>query len=457
MVNDAPLRFHRLTYLDQGDEVVVGRTDIDSYGAFPPDGAALLRRLETGTDPRQAADWYRAEFGEEVDLDDFLDTLRELDFLLGEAEAEDRDAGGAASRAVPLQWLGRALFSRPAWLAYVALLAAAVLACADRPVLLPRPGNLFFSPYALLVQLVVFVSQPVFMLLHEYGHVLAGRRLGLRTTLRISRRLYFVTFETALDGLVVLPRRSRLLPVLAGMLVDVLGMAALTLAAWAGCGPDGTPSTAGRVCLALAFTAIPRLLAQFYFFLRTDLYHLALVVLGGSDPHGTARAYVANRLNRLRGRADLLTDESRWHPKDAAAVRWYAPAYLLGYAAMTVMLATVVLPVGWRFTASALATVRDGSVPFTRLADAAFALAMVGVQLLAVAYGAWRAWRRRSRAAHDTSTDATTSTDTSTGATTSAGSTSTTSTGTSTSTTSTGSTSTSSTEAHQGGVHVRPV
>ncbi|MFG2822237.1 hypothetical protein ACGFX4_22750 [Kitasatospora sp. NPDC048365] len=415
MVNDAPLRFHRLTYLDQGDEVVVGRTDIDSYGAFPPDGAALLRRLEAGTDPRQAADWYRAEFGEEVDLDDFLDTLRELDFLLG----EDRDATRTADRPVPLQWLGRALFSRPAWLAYAALLAAAVLACADRPTLLPRPGNLFFSPYALLVQLVVFVSQPVLMLLHEYGHVLAGRRLGLRTTLRISRRLYFVTFETALDGLVVLPRRSRLLPVLAGMLVDVLGMAALTLAAWASCGPDGTPSTAGKVCLALAFTAIPRLLAQFYFFLRTDLYHLALVVLGGSDPHGTARAYVANRLNRLRGRTDLLTDESRWHPKDAAAVRWYAPAYLLGYAAMTVMLATVVLPVGWRFTASALATVRDGSVPFTRLADAAFALAMVGVQLLAVAYGAWRAWRRRRLAAPDTST--------------------------------------STSESHQGGVHVRPV
>ncbi|MFF4342237.1 hypothetical protein ACFY00_20185 [Kitasatospora sp. NPDC001540] len=409
MVNHAPLRFHRLTYLDQGDEVVVGRTDIDSYGAFPPDGAALLRRLEAGTDPRRAADWYRAEFGEEVDLDDFLDTLRALDFLR-EDDPPGEDRAEPAARPVPLQRLGRALFSRPAWLAYAALLTATALACADRPALLPRPGNLFFSPYALLVQLVVFVSQPVFMLLHEYGHVLAGRRLGLRTTLRISRRLYFVTFETALDGLVVLPRRSRLLPVLAGMLVDVLGAAALTLAAWASCGPDGTPSTAGRVCLALAFTAVPRLLAQFYFFLRTDLYHLAVVVLGGSDPHGTARAYVANRLNRLRGRTDLLTDESRWHPKDAAAARWYAPAYLLGYAAMTVMLATVVLPVGWRFTASALATVRDGSVPFTRLADAAFALAMVGVQLLAVAYGAWRAWRRRRTGAVGAHTTTSTST-----------------------------------------------
>jgi hypothetical protein len=46
---NAPLRLHPLTYLDEGDDVTLGRADIDSYGLFPPDGAALLQQLEAGT------------------------------------------------------------------------------------------------------------------------------------------------------------------------------------------------------------------------------------------------------------------------------------------------------------------------------------------------------------------------------------------------------------------------
>ena len=35
------LAFHQLSFAPEGDDVVVGRRDIDSYGVFPPDGAAL--------------------------------------------------------------------------------------------------------------------------------------------------------------------------------------------------------------------------------------------------------------------------------------------------------------------------------------------------------------------------------------------------------------------------------
>src|SRR5215472_13434001 len=55
---DQPLRLHPLTYLEEGDEVTVGRADINSFGLFPPDGAALLRQLEAGRPPNEAARWY---------------------------------------------------------------------------------------------------------------------------------------------------------------------------------------------------------------------------------------------------------------------------------------------------------------------------------------------------------------------------------------------------------------
>lgn len=58
------LRLHPLSYLDEGDEVVVGRTDTDSYGLFPADGAELVRRLEEGMAVPDAAAWYESRYGE---------------------------------------------------------------------------------------------------------------------------------------------------------------------------------------------------------------------------------------------------------------------------------------------------------------------------------------------------------------------------------------------------------
>ena len=60
---DQPLRLHPLTYLEEEDEVTVGRADINSFGLFPPDGAALLRQLEAGHPPNEAARWYSASVG----------------------------------------------------------------------------------------------------------------------------------------------------------------------------------------------------------------------------------------------------------------------------------------------------------------------------------------------------------------------------------------------------------
>src|SRR3954447_14168968 len=76
---EKPLRLHPLVYLDEGEDVTVGRPDVNSYGVFPSDGAALLRRLESGDTPRQAAEWYRTHYGETVDMGEFIEVLQEYD------------------------------------------------------------------------------------------------------------------------------------------------------------------------------------------------------------------------------------------------------------------------------------------------------------------------------------------------------------------------------------------
>lgn len=388
---DMPLPLHELTFLDEGKEVTVGRPDVDSYAVLPADGAALLRQLVTGLPPRQAAEWYEATFGDRVNMDEFVAALSELDFLrTGEAEP---------SPIRPVRWtrLGRALFSPVAWVVYAALVGSCALAVTHSPVLAPHYRNIFFTRYVTIIELTLFVGQFPLLLVHESFHALAGRRLGLRSRLSLGRRLYYLVFETALDGLVTVPRRKRYLPMLAGMVADVLVFCALTLVAGGTLDADGQPSATGRVCLALAFMTVLRFVWQFYFYLQTDVYHAICTAMGCVDLQTTARRTLRNRVNRLLRRPGRLLDESAWHPRDRAVARWYSWLLVVGYAASIVTLLVAVIPTARRF----LTGVFDRFVhPSTAagLTDSAVFVALNVLQVVALVWIARRDRRRRRSA-----------------------------------------------------------
>ncbi|MDI5961542.1 hypothetical protein [Streptantibioticus silvisoli] len=333
-----PVPVHPLTYLDEGDEVTVGRREAGTYVVLPADGAALLRRLEAGATPAEAAAWYRETYGEPVDMADFCDTLGELGFLRAAGEDAVADEG-------PVRWqrLGRALFSLPGALLAVALLAFAVVEMLRVPGLAPRYTYVFFSRSMVLNGVVLAFGQIPLVLLHEAAHALAGRRLGLRSHLSIGRRLYYLVFLTELNGLVTVERRKRYLPMLAGMITDVLVAAALVLAADA-IRQDGHLTMAGRMLLAVAYFTLVRILWQFLFYLETDLYYVAVTVLGCVDLQTTARRVAYNNLARLAGRRTPRYDESVFHPRDREVARWYSWLVVVGYAVSIGMLLMTTVP-----------------------------------------------------------------------------------------------------------------
>ncbi|MBT2469270.1 hypothetical protein J7E97_15655 [Streptomyces sp. ISL-66] len=381
--DDLPLALHPLVFLEDGDEVTIGRRDTESYAIFPPDGAALVRRLGEGATPAQAADWYEATYGERADVGDVVEALRELGFVRAEGEAE--------ATAEPVRWqrLGRAVFSPAAWSAYVLLALWALICVVRRPELLPTPDDLVFSHYYAVITLVLFVVAVPLIALHEIFHALAGRRLGIRSRTRMSYRFYFLVVETSLDGLAGVERRKRYLPILAGMVADtVLISLAVIVAGFAG-------GLTSRVCLAVAFTTFIRLMWQFFLYLRTDIYVLITTVLGCVDLHTTSVRMLANRVNRLLGRTDRLTDESLWHPVDRRAARWYSWLLPIGY---VISLSTFVWGVGPVFLDMISASLRrfgagDGS-SWIQLLDAAVFLVLTFGQ---IAFALWLAARERLR------------------------------------------------------------
>lgn len=386
---DVPLSVYPLTFLDEGDEVTVGRTDTNTFAVLPADGAALLRQLAGGMSPRQGRQWYAEQYGEDVDMDEFLAALDELELL-----APRGDPTVAAPAKVRWQRLGRALFSPVAWVCYMLLVAAAVVAMARQPELVPQYRNLFFTHYLVILELGLYLGQLPLILLHEAFHALAGRRLGLPSRLGIGFRLYFLVFETTLDGLVVVPRRRRYLPMLAGLLADVLIIAALTLVAAGLRTAGGVPAAVGGFLLALAFATVLRIAWQFYFFLRTDIYYLVVTVLGCVDLHATARAMLANRFRRLLGRTDRLVDESAWHPRDRAVARWYSWLMLAGYTFLIAVAAVAVVPAALRMV-SIFVSHLDGSSSVLGVADS---LVFLGLNIAQFAIVGVLAVRSRARA-----------------------------------------------------------
>ena len=372
LLADPVLALHRLSFAPEGDDVVVGRRDIDSYGVFPPDGAALVRELAAGRPVADAARWYEDTYGEPVDLAGFVDTLSELQFL--------RRPDEPTTVATPVRWqrLGRALFSPVALVLYGMVVAAAIGISLGDPSFAPRPSHVFFVESFLIVELTMVLGQLPLSGIHELAHLLAGRRLGLRSRIRLSNRFYFVVFETTLDGLVSVPRRQRFVPMLAGMGADAVVMAALTIAAVAL--PDG--SLASRICLALAFSTLPRIVWQGYLFLQTDIYFLVATLLGCIDLHSTSRQWIANRWHRAARRPERLVDEAAWHPADRRAVRWYAPLMIAGYGAAAVMMVVVAIPLAWHLFGGALRTLLgDDGGGNGATWDAAVLFAVSGIHL----------------------------------------------------------------------------
>ncbi|KQV21658.1 MULTISPECIES: hypothetical protein [unclassified Kitasatospora] len=381
---DRPVALHPLVYLDEGEEVTVGRVDTDSYAVLPADGAELVRLLADGLTPREAARAYERAHGESVDIADLLAGLDELGFV----------RTGDEPPPPPVRWqrLGRALFSPPAWACYLLVIAVWIAETVRVPELAPHPANVFFSPYFSVVALVLFVCQFPLILVHEAFHALAGRRLGLPSRLSFGHRLIYIVLETSLDGLVTVPRRKRYLPILAGVLADTVLTAALTLTAEATRLPGGALSGFGRLCLALAYATLLRIAWQAFLYLRTDLYVLLSTVLGCRDLHTTAMGVLRNTVRRRRGRP--LLDESAWHAVDRRAARWYSWLIVGGYAFSLTVFALGVLPAGARFVTGALDRF-GGHAPLGPFIDSTVFFALAVLQLGAVAVMVRRNRRRR--------------------------------------------------------------
>jgi riboflavin transporter FmnP len=386
-VPDEPVPLRALTFLEEGDEVTVGCVSTGSYIVLPGDGADLIRKLAAGLSQREVAAWYRDTYGEQVDVADFVVGLDEAGLL--------RPADEIPDTASPVRWqrLGKAVFSAAGGVCLAGLLTAWCALMLRYPAFVPSYRQIFFTQYLTVIELAIFIGQIPLVLIHEAAHALAGRRLGLPTSLSVGRRLYYIVFVTSMDSLVGVERRKRYLPMLAGMLTDLAVCAVLNVIAWLTMGPGGQLTLTGKVALAFSLATLLRIAWQFYFYLQTDLYYVAVTVMRCVDLQMVARQMLRDRFRRLLRHDGAPAGEPAWHPRDRAVARWYSWLMLGGYAFSIGSLGVVGVPAAIRTVSLCVGAVRTGQL--RREADISIFLVLNLAQFLFLGYLMLRDRRRR--------------------------------------------------------------
>lgn len=382
---------HRLTFVNEGHDVLIGRPEIDSFALFPPDGAELVRHFQAGDTIGQAADWYRTEYGEDADIDDVVEVLQSLGFV---RTLNDDDEPESARPPVRWRRLAAVLFSPAALTGYALLAAVAVYLEVHQRALRPAPGNFFAGKSLLLLALVAYAAEILGVLLHEGFHALAGRRLGINSRLSLGRRLTYLVFQTTMTGLMGVPPRKRILPFCAGLLADAVNYSLMIVIAAVDIRLHGGLTAIGRFALLLAYLTLLRMCWQFLIFMETDVYYVFATITHCPNLLRLTHQRIRRRLRRTQPAAAELTPT----PHEQRILRFYLPFVAVCSTLVVGATALFAIPVMVRFLVRLGTGILDGGAYGPKFWDSVAAAALIGLQVCVMLLLAVRD-RRAARAA----------------------------------------------------------
>ncbi|TPG10401.1 hypothetical protein [Sphingomonas oligophenolica] len=223
--------------------------------------------------------------------------------------------------------------------------------------------------------------------------MLAAAAHGVVSRLGFGMRLWIIVAEADLSGIMALPKRQRYVPLAAGMIVDILNIALITLAITA-LVRHGDHGFIVVLLQALALQLVVTLLWQFNIFLRTDVYFILCTWFGHPDLDSEARAYLAALLARASfGRLGRASAPQAF--RNLAMVRAFAAIWVIGRIAALAMMVVVVLPTLWAYARKAWRAFQDPAASRATAYDLG-AFAVLSALLVAIGVFLWIRHRPRS-------------------------------------------------------------
>jgi putative peptide zinc metalloprotease protein len=372
----------------EGEEIVIGRVDTGVFLSLPPDAVEILDLLRAGETVGRAREIYGQKYGETPDMEDFLGFLHGKGFVrVHDPNEPVRARPAEAQAAVPNSQtnsqtnpqaqvpaastvryhfadfpvsLARKLFGTTALAIGAVIFALAVAAAILDPSVRPHRDSLVFSQHRTLKTLGLMMMGYTTVFIHEMGHLIAARAVGVSSRLGISSRMWVLVAETDMTGLWSVPKRQRYLPMLAGPVIDVVSASLITLVlfghhqGWIALHP-----VAVELGSAMVVVYLLRLLWQCFFFVRTDFYYVIAAFFGCKNLMKDTQVHIRNLSRRFFGNRPAV-DQSSIPEGERRVIRSYAWVWLLGRVAAMWMLFFVTLPVAGQYIRASGATLMAG-------------------------------------------------------------------------------------------------
>ncbi|GAB2934840.1 hypothetical protein [Streptomyces mayteni] len=397
------VRLRPLSVVPEGDdEVLVGDPATGTFVTIPAVGGVVIEALRRGATVDEAAAEAEAFAGQPVNVPSFVETLGELGFLAEEGEGADEALPEPAKNA-PIQarrWMTairretvRPFFGPVAWAVYAACLLFAVGVLVVRPGLVPDPGEDAFAFDDIGVSALAWVPFVWFAAAsHECGHWLAARALGIQTRFGIDRRMIMLVFETDLTQLWTVPRRQRYGPLLGGLAVDSVLLAALLAGRLAiDVGAWSPPGTVDSLLAAWVFVKVVQMLWQSMVFLRTDLYAVLVNALGCHNLWRVKSLLLRRAFGRLsEEQAEELAASSE---TDLRVGRWFRWLWLAGFLGVTAWF-SLLIPVFVEYLVWAAEGLAEGPLAGRFWYSLLCAGLLLGAEAFAIALAVWELARR---------------------------------------------------------------
>lgn len=265
---------------------------------------------------------------EKIDLIDFTEQLLELELV-------DEIDGVKLEKKQPLQegsgvlWIppkfGQLFFNKFTYPIYVCLFVFNLVLFIIHPSLFPHHKDIFVFDIMVLNVILWMTFTFILVLIHELGHVLAMRAHNLPTKVEVSHRLFFVVLETDMSSVWKLAPKDRNILFLSGLGFDtvLLFIALISQLMF----PNITGITHGLMNLAI-FDIVLRIIFQFCFYMKTDLYYVFENLSGCYNLMENAQQKIRNQFSFLKSK----NGEEIVFSNEKKIVFLYSNFYFLGVA-----------------------------------------------------------------------------------------------------------------------------
>ncbi|HET6840581.1 MAG TPA: hypothetical protein VFK06_02695 [Candidatus Angelobacter sp.] len=338
----------------EGEDIIIGVVETGVFLAVPPVAVELLEYFAQGRSVGEVSELYQQKYGEALDVDDFLNLLENKGIVKPVGKGSELKAASPAPRTVRRvryhfgnfpQPLAQLIFSRPVIAGCFLTMTLAVAALIWAPSLIARPSDFVFREHRALSWVIFTVIAYASILLHEMGHLVAARAVGVSSRMGISNRLWYLVAETDLTGLWSVPKEQRYLPLLAGLLVDLVSSALLILLLFARDHKWLELSIfTVRLIRAMVLSYWLRIIWQFFLFVRTDIYFVIVNFFNCrnllKDTEGYLRSLAARVIPWIR-----RVDQSGIPASERRVIRAYAVVWIIGRIMAFATLFSVTIPV----------------------------------------------------------------------------------------------------------------